>query len=107
MAEIRQADLAEIYDMHQDQAAGRIWIDIRRPDEWEEGVIPGVERIALDQLPEALASLDPAKTHVLICRSGARSNRACQLMADAGFSHLINFNGGMQAWYQADYPLEN
>ena len=103
---IQSIGIQEIYTLYQSQAEDHVWIDVRRPSEWVEGTIPGVQRIALDQLPDQLALLDKTKTHVLICRSGGRSSQASQVMESAGFKHLINFDGGMLAWYGAGYPLE-
>lgn len=106
MTSIKQAKAPEVYDLYQQQDPETIWIDVRQPEEWAEGTIPGAERISLAELPEQLSGLDQAKTYVLVCRSGGRSGRASQAMADAGFTQLINFDGGMLAWYEAGYPLE-
>lgn len=107
MNEIQQMSLDAIYARYQAGDADDVWIDVRRPEEWAEGTIPGVKRIILDDLPDRLDELDKSKSYVLVCRSGARSNRACQLMADEGFTQLTNFAGGMLDWYAAGYELEN
>ncbi|PKL75187.1 MAG: rhodanese [Candidatus Melainabacteria bacterium HGW-Melainabacteria-1] len=102
---MRQVGLKEIYSLWRERPSDHVWIDVRQPEEWAEGTIPGVERIQLGQLPQALAQLDPSKTYVCVCRSGGRSGRACQILAAAGFSKLINFEGGMLSWYAARYPM--
>ena len=102
---MRQADLKEIHQLFQARTPEQIWIDVRQPEEWAEGTIPGVRRISLGALPQHLGALDKAKTYVLVCRSGGRSAKACQAMERAGFGRLINFAGGMRTWYQAGYPL--
>lgn len=107
MANIKQAYVDEIHTLYEQQPADHVWIDVRQPEEWEEGTIPGAEQIMLSELPDHLDRLDKSKTYVMVCRSGGRSNRAAEAMADAGFEHLINFNGGMLAWYEAGYPLEH
>lgn len=103
---VQNQQLDAIYQLYQQQPADHVWIDVRQPEEWEEGTIPGTQRIMLSELPEELASLDPDKTYVMVCRSGGRSGRACQAMQEAGFDKLINFDGGMLAWYDAGHPLE-
>ena len=105
-ATIKQAELHDIYVLYQEQPAEHVWIDVRTPDEWSDGTIPGIRRIGLDQLPKNLSELDKSNSYVLVCRSGGRSGGACQFMAAAGFGHLINFKCGMLAWYGAGYPLE-
>lgn len=107
MSNIKQAKAAEIYALHQQQDPETVWIDVRQPEEWETGTIPGVKRIMLAELPEHLEALDKTKTYVLVCRSGGRSGRASQTLADAGFEHLVNFDGGMLAWDAAGYPVEH
>lgn len=106
MTSIKQAKAPEVYALYQQQNPETVWIDVRQPEEWAEGIIPGAERISLADLNGKLGELDQAKTYVLVCRSGGRSGRASQLLADAGFTQLINFDGGMLAWYAAGYPLE-
>lgn len=101
-----QADIDTIKDLYDQQPENHVWIDVRRPDEWAEGTIPGVERIVLDDLPSALDNLDKSKTYVMVCRSGGRSGRACEAMSQAGFSSLINFDGGMLDWYDSGFDLE-
>lgn len=101
---IQQAGLDEIYGLYRERTADQIWIDVRQPQEWAEGTIPDIQRIQLDQLPQALSTLDKDKTYVMVCRSGGRSGRACQTMEQAGFTKLINFDGGMLSWYQAGFP---
>lgn len=102
----KQAGVAEIHELWRAQPADHVWIDVRQPEEWAEGTIPGVQRIQLGELPAALDQLDKNKTYVIVCRSGGRSGRACQAMEQAGFKQLINFAGGMLAWYQAGHPTE-
>lgn len=107
MSEIKQAFVDEIYQLYQTKDPNQVWIDVRQPEEWAEGTIPGIEKIMLSELPEQLNGFDKSKTYVMVCRSGGRSNHACAAMSQEGFEQLINFNGGMLAWYDAGYPLEN
>lgn len=103
---IQQKQLADIYALYQSQAAADVWIDVRQPEEWAEGTIPGVQRISLADLPSRLDHLDKSRTYVMVCRSGGRSGRAAALMAGQGFEKILNFDGGMLAWYAAGYPLQ-
>lgn len=105
-ASIRQAGLQDIYSLWRAQVADQVWIDVRQPQEWAEGTIPGVRRIPLGELQQAMGSLDKNKTYVCVCRSGSRSGRACQALAAAGFEKLINFDGGMLAWSAKGYQTE-
>lgn len=97
----------ELQDIHQrfEQTSGEIWIDVRTPEEWKEGTIPGVKKITLSELEEHLSDLPGEQTYVLVCRSGNRSGKAAKLMASKGFENLVNFKGGMMSWYKAGYKV--
>lgn len=102
---IQQENLDSIYARFKKLSPNEVWIDVRRPDEWAEGVIPGVKKIMLSELEPALENLDKEATYILVCRSGNRSNTAAALMESRGFTSLVNFAGGMLSWYKANYAL--
>ncbi|EDL64223.1 rhodanese-like domain-containing protein [Bacillus sp. SG-1] len=72
-------------------------IDVREDDEVAEGKIPGAVHIPLGSVESRMNELDKSKEYVMVCRSGGRSGRACQLLESQGFE-VINMNGGMLAW---------
>ena len=106
MTQIQQLGVQDVYKLYEAKPADHVFIDVRQPEEWEEGVMPGAHKIMLGDLPDRLDELDKSKTYVMVCRSGGRSNHACQQMQEAGFTSLINFNGGMLAWNEAGYETE-
>lgn len=73
------------------------WLDCRYEMEFAERHIPGARHVPLDQLRERIGELDPAKTHVVYCRSGRRSNCAAYLLRERGILAL-SLTGGIQAW---------
>lgn len=103
---VQQLQIDEIYERYQAKSVDTVWIDVRQPEEWAEGTIPGVKRIALGELDDHLTGLDKDKTYIMVCRSGARSDRAAQMMVAQGFNKLFNFDGGMLAWKEAGYETE-
>jgi rhodanese-related sulfurtransferase len=72
-------------------------IDVREVDEVETGKIPGAIHIPLGLLEFRMHELDKSKEYIMVCRSGGRSGRACQLLESHGFN-VINMAGGMLAW---------
>ncbi|MEV9642135.1 rhodanese-like domain-containing protein [Mammaliicoccus sciuri] len=72
-------------------------IDVREDDEVAQGMIPGATHIALGNLPIEMHDLDQTTPYILVCRSGGRSGRAQEIMADEGFD-VTNMAGGMLAW---------
>lgn len=73
-------------------------IDVREPAEYAFGRIPGSISIPLGQLEEQVSSLDPGKEYYVVCRTGNRSDMACQILAEKGFSHIKNVIPGMSEW---------
>lgn len=72
-------------------------VDVREPDEFAAGSLPGAENIPLGELPDRLGELDRARPVVLLCRSGARSSRAAEFLTESGFDRVVNLAGGMLA----------
>lgn len=82
---------------------GRTVLDVRQPDEYESGHVPGAALIPLDQLPDRLHEVADGTLHV-ICRSGARSLAACELLRSQGHD-AINVTGGTLAWIEAGHDV--
>lgn len=73
-------------------------IDVRQPDEFESGHIPGAKLIPLGELPSRYSEIDPKVETVVVCRSGGRSTKACEFLVRSGYSHIHNLVGGMLGW---------
>ena len=82
-------------------------IDVREPGEFagELGPIEGAELVPLATLPEAARNWPRDAELVVVCRSGARSSRAAQVLKELGFEHVVNMSGGMTAWNAAGLPV--
>jgi adenylyltransferase/sulfurtransferase len=72
-------------------------LDVREPYEYQIAQIGG-HLIPLGELPNRLGELDTAKNIVVQCKSGGRSQRAAEFLAQNGFSKLHNLAGGILAW---------
>ena len=81
------------------------FLDVREPAEVVEGTLPGTVNIPLGQLPNRVAELDPNRRVVVLCRSGGRSAHAAKLLADSGFSDVVNLDGGMLAYSALGWKL--
>lgn len=72
-------------------------IDVREPDEYAGGHVPGAVLVPLGSVPAADLSQYRGSTLYVICKSGGRSMRACEFLADAGYD-VVNIAGGTMAW---------
>jgi|SRR3954454_5789808 sulfur dioxygenase len=77
-------------------------LDVREPAEFNGplGHIPGAKLIPLGQLSGRLAELSRDQPIVAVCRSGARSAQATEILCSAGFIQVANLPGGMLRWRQ-------
>lgn len=73
-------------------------IDVREPNEFAAGHIPGAKLIPLGHLAQYFSQLDPEQEYIMVCRSGNRSGTACSMMSRVGFKKALNMAGGMLAW---------
>lgn len=74
-------------------------IDVRTPEEMENGVIPGALKINFHDadFEAQIGALDKQKTYVVYCRSGGRAGKTCDKMKKLGFDNLYNY-GGYERW---------
>jgi rhodanese-related sulfurtransferase len=81
-------------------------IDVRTPVEFREVHVAFARNVPLDQLkPSEVTAGRNGDPLYVICRSGGRGKQACEKIAAAGFSNVINVDGGTQAWDQAGLPV--
>lgn len=87
-------------------------LDVREPDEFQAGHIPGARSLPLSQLtPASLAGTlgeekaARSETLYLTCLSGARARKAAEQLAAAGQSNLVLLEGGTRAWESSNLPL--
>jgi rhodanese-related sulfurtransferase len=81
-------------------AAGALVIDVRQPDEYEAGHVPGARPIPLAEVPDRIGELPADETILVICRSGARSLAAAEFLDQQQFQ-AVNVAGGTLAWIES------
>lgn len=85
---------------------GALVLDVREPDEWAAGHIPGATLIPLGELASRLGDLPPDRPIVVVCRSGNRSAQGRDILLRGGFPAVTSLNGGMTDWAAAGMPIE-
>ncbi|MDO5530924.1 rhodanese-like domain-containing protein [Sutterella sp.] len=79
--------------------AGVVMIDVREPDEFAEGHVPGSINVPLSSFKfgmrlSAVPNLDDKV--LVICRSGVRAERASRVLVESGYRHVYNAYGTSQ-----------
>ena len=80
-------------------------LDVRTPQEWDEGHLPGTRFLFLGELPKKLRDLNPNKPVVVYCASGYRSSLAASMLQASGIKRVQNVPGGYAAWTAAQFPV--
>jgi rhodanese-related sulfurtransferase len=73
-------------------------LDVRTPEEFNEGHIPNAKLVPLQELENSLKDLEKDEPYLVVCRSGNRSTQASELLTSNSFSKIYNMTGGMNTW---------
>jgi len=73
-------------------------LDVRQPQEYKRGHIPGAVLIPLPELNERIKEIAPQKPTGVYCAVGGRSRVAAQMLSGNGFEQIFNMSGGYKAW---------
>ena len=80
-------------------------VDVREPDEWRSGTIPGARRIPLGRLERELIGLPADRRYAVVCAHGNRSQRGAATLLQAG-RDAASVEGGMAIWLARGLPVE-
>jgi molybdopterin-guanine dinucleotide biosynthesis protein A/rhodanese-related sulfurtransferase len=85
-------------------AGGTPLFDVRQPDEYLEGHVPGAHLVPLADVPDRLAEFPTGVTVHVVCRSGGRSAQAVGFLRTNGVD-AVNVAGGTLAWAESGRPV--
>ena len=83
-------------------------LDVRTPDEFTSGHVPGALNISHEQLASRLDELGTAKDKpvVVYCERGGRAGKAATVLLEAGYSNIQHLAGDMKEWRANGRPTE-
>jgi NADPH-dependent 2,4-dienoyl-CoA reductase/sulfur reductase-like enzyme/rhodanese-related sulfurtransferase len=100
VAENILADRLKVF--YWDELAGLIpeslLMDVRNPDEFSAGFIPGAINIPLDDIRERLQEIPAHKKILIYCEAGLRGYLAQRILKQHGFDLVSNLSGGYVSW---------
>lgn len=93
-------DVKQAQSMNQQ---GALLLDVREPAEYAAIHAPNAKLIPLGEVGLRLKEIEAYKNKpiAVICRSGRRSAKAVAILQEAGFTQVVNVQGGTNAWEQA------
>ncbi|RXX22433.1 rhodanese-like domain-containing protein [Streptococcus oralis] len=92
---MKEISFDEFYQLYQKGSLSVL--DVREVEEFETLHLEGAQNLPLSQLADTYDQLDKDQLYYVICKSGMRSARACQFLAEQGYD-VINVQGGMTAF---------
>ncbi len=100
--------LTEAQALLADQTRSVIVLDVRKPDEYNEGHLEGANLVDVtdDGFTDKISELDSSAEYLVYCKLGGRSARAVEQMTSMGFTSLHDLEGGFTAWADAELPID-
>ena len=92
---MKEISFDEFYQLYQNEQLSLV--DVREAEEFETLHLEGAQNLPLSQLADTYDQLDKDLLYYVICKSGMRSARACQFLAEQGYD-VINVQGGVTAF---------
>ena len=87
-------------------SAGAAVIDVRNPDEYQSGHVPGATLIPVNTVFARREELPKDQDVIFVCAVGQRSALAAEMAAAAGLTRIFNLEGGTDAWIKSGMPAE-
>jgi len=85
-----------------------VLVDVREPEEFAVGHLPQAINVPLGQIESELQRRSPTlprdRTLVFLCRSGARSLKACAFARRSGYENILQLEGGLLAFREQIDP---
>jgi molybdopterin/thiamine biosynthesis adenylyltransferase/rhodanese-related sulfurtransferase len=88
---------------------GAVVVDVREPEEWSGGHIPGAKHVPKSYLESRIDGAIPDRSQhvILYCQSGSRSAWAARtLIEDLGYENVESMTGGFTLWKDRGYDVE-
>jgi molybdopterin/thiamine biosynthesis adenylyltransferase/rhodanese-related sulfurtransferase len=97
-SEIREVDTATADELR--SQPGAVVLDVREPDEYAQGAIPGAVHIARGTLESSVENriVDKSAPVVIHCASGVRSVFAAKTLGEMGYEDVVSVAGGFNQW---------
>ena len=101
---------AAILEVSPEEAEQRIgtaqFLDVREPDEFEQGAIPGAVHLPRGHLEFSVEGRLPDKSQpvVVYCAGGTRSAFAAKTLGDLGYRDVVSMAGGFNRWKDEGRP---
>lgn len=100
---MEQFEAIDIEQAYQRWQQGDVLVDIRDPQSFSAGHVPGATHLSNDTLGGFVQQTDRARPVMVMCYHGISSRNAAQYLLSLGFDAVYSVDGGFEAW-QRSFP---
>ena len=110
LAQVKVRDRRDLhFEAHErlESRDGSLFVDVREPDEWDEGIIPDAIYIGRGRLEQRIEGLVPDKARPLVvyCSAGSRSAFSAKALEELGYENVVNLAGGFSDWKRNGFEV--
>lgn len=103
---ITEIDASEAIAAHDDSDV--VFVDVREPNEWNLGHVPGAVHIPRGQLEGKIEqTVERGRRVVVYCAGGSRSALAADTLKQMGYDRAESLRGGFRAWAEGGGEIED
>ncbi len=107
-AKARVAEIEAANAIEKKAKGDTVFLDVREPNEWNLGHVPGAVHIPRGQLENKVESLlERGRDVVVYCAGGSRSALAADTLAQMGYDNVSSLRGGFRAWAESGGEIED
>ncbi len=88
-----------------ESGSGPVVIDVRTPEEYASGHMPGAINIPFDQVASRISEVDAPNGVALYCMIGPRARKGEAALLASGYGEVFHLEGGLAAWKEAGLPV--
>ena len=99
-----QNDSKPIAEVSQEELNKAVLVDVRTPEEFAAGHLDNATNINWydTDFADRFKAIDKDKTIYVYCKMGVRSLKAQEKLKSLGYQHVVNLEGGYDAWKKAN-----
>ncbi len=93
------------YQIHRQNKVAHLLLDVREPEEYVMGHIPGAVNIPLSEVEDRIDEIPQDEIVVVVCAHGIRSIIGARMLVASGYNGVYNLSGGTAEWQQLGLEL--
>ncbi|HEV2641728.1 MAG TPA: rhodanese-like domain-containing protein [Candidatus Elarobacter sp.] len=108
ITEIAPAEALAALAAREESGSKVVFLDVREPNEWNLGHVPGALHIPRGQLENKVEQMLDRDAHVVVyCAGGSRSALATDTLRQMGYDHASSMKAGFRGWVEAGGEIED